>query len=89
MTQHRRERRGTRLADLVAMRAMEPSRWDDVVLAVLLLIIGVPRAVDAVVRERPIEAEGALSIICVVLGLLILLRRNAWSRPQRATPGER
>jgi hypothetical protein len=85
---------GTRFAASTDMRrkghrAIEPARWDDLVLAVLLLIIGAPRAIDALIHERPIEAEGALSIICVTLGLLILIRRNAWSRPQKPTPGER
>ncbi len=58
-------------------------------LAGLLLIIGLPRAIAALFFDQPIEAQGALSIICVVLGLLIIIRRNAWSRPQNPTPGER
>jgi hypothetical protein len=59
------------------MRAVESSRWDDLVLALLLLIIGAPRVVIALAYERPIGAEGALSIGCIVLALLILIRRNA------------
>jgi hypothetical protein len=62
------------------MHPIEPTRWDDVVLAVLLLIIGVPRTVIAIVHDRPIEAEGAVSMACVLLALLILLWRN-WKRP--------
>lgn len=58
------------------MRAIEPSRWDDLILAGLLLVIGVPRAVFALFYDRPVGPEGALSMVCVVLALLILFRRN-------------
>ena len=58
------------------MRAIEPSRWDDLALAVLLLLIGVPEAVLAAVNRKPIDAQGALSIICVMVGLVILIWRN-------------
>jgi hypothetical protein len=62
------------------MRAIEASRWDDVVLAVLLLAIGLPRVVIAFLYDRPVGAEGALAMGCVGLALLILIRRNTWSR---------
>jgi hypothetical protein len=65
------------------MHPIEPSRWDDLVLAVLLLIIGAPRAIFAVVHDRPIGAEGALSMACVVVALFILVRRNTWAHPRR------
>jgi hypothetical protein len=64
------------------MHPIEPTRWDDVVLAVLLLIIGIPRAVIAIIHDQPIEAEGVISFACVLLALLILLWRN-WKRPRR------
>jgi hypothetical protein len=62
------------------MREIEPARWDDLALAVLLLVIGLPRAVLAIVHDRPIGGEGAVSMACVVLALLILLWRNTWAR---------
>lgn len=58
------------------MRPIDPARWDDYVLALLLLLIGVPRTILAALYDRPIGYEGTLSIICVVLGLLLLIRRN-------------
>lgn len=58
------------------MHAIEPSRRDDLILAALMLIIGVPRAVEALVYERPIGTEGSISLACVVLALFILVRRN-------------
>jgi hypothetical protein len=66
------------------MRAVEPSRWDDLVLAILLLLISVPRALLSVFYERPIGGEGALSMVCVGLALLILLRRNVDMRRSTA-----
>lgn len=59
------------------MRPIAPARWDDFVLAILLLLIGLPRTILAVLYDRPIGYEGTISLICVVLGLLLLLRRNA------------
>jgi hypothetical protein len=40
-----------------------------------LLIIGMPRAVLAALYDRPLGVEGTLSLICVALALLILIRR--------------
>lgn len=71
------------------MRAIEPSRWEDLALAVLLLIIGVPRVIFAFFYERPIGSEGALSIICVALALLILIHRNATRSSQKPAHRER
>jgi len=58
------------------MGALEPARWDDVVLAILMLVIGVPRVILAVLYDQPLGVEGTLSIVCVGLALLILLRRR-------------
>lgn len=58
------------------MRPVEPPRWDDLVLAVLLLIIGVPRVILAAFYDRPLGVEGTLSIASVVLALLIILARR-------------
>ena len=58
------------------MRTIEPIRYDDVVLAALLLIIGAPRAIAAVIEDRPIGVEGTLSMVCVLFGLAILAYRN-------------
>jgi hypothetical protein len=63
-----------------SMRALEASRWDDIVLAALLLVIGVPRMLLAFLYDHPIGAEGALAMVSVGLALFILIRRN-WSRP--------
>ncbi len=56
---------------------IEPARWDDYVLAALLLVISVPRAVIALVSERPLGVEGTISMFLVVLALLMLRRRRA------------
>ncbi len=53
----------------------DAARIDDLVLAALLLLIGIPRAILAGVYDRPLGVEGTLSLICVVLGLGILIRR--------------
>jgi hypothetical protein len=58
------------------VRATEPARWDDQVLAVLLLMIGVPRMILAVYYDRPLGVEGTLAIAAVVLGLAILAFRR-------------
>jgi len=53
------------------------------VLAVLLLLIGVPEAVLSAVYHQPIDAQGALSIICVMAALAILIWRNGrWHKPR-------
>ena len=62
------------------MRTIESARWEDLALAVLLLIISVPRAALALFYERPIGAEGALSMVCVLCALLILLYRDSSRR---------
>ena len=67
---------GTTFATHERVRTIDSIRYDDVVLSVLLLIIGVPRAVAAVVEDRPIGVEGTLSIVCVLFGLAILVHRN-------------
>jgi hypothetical protein len=65
------------------MRRMENERWDDVVLAALLLLIGIPRVVLAAFYDRPFGVEDTLSIVCVVLGLVLLVARR---RPRRSAP---
>lgn len=57
------------------MHPVEPARWDDYVLVVLLLLIGVPRALLGILYDRPLGVEGSLAVACVVLALLIVLRR--------------
>lgn len=63
------------------MRPLPPTRWEDVVLGVLLLVIGVPRAVIAVIEDRPLGTEGTLSIACVALALAILVHRTRNAEP--------
>jgi hypothetical protein len=65
-----------RFAISEGMRPLEPARWDDFVLATLLLLIGVPRVILAALYDRPLGVEGTLSIICVALALFILGRRR-------------
>ncbi|HEU0035180.1 MAG TPA: hypothetical protein VFQ53_31360 [Kofleriaceae bacterium] len=81
---HENERHGIR-STRACMRRLDPARWDDVVLAVLLLVIGVPRVVLAVFYDRSVGVEGVLSMIGVALALLILLYRNITPR----TPARR
>lgn len=57
------------------MRSIEYSRWDDYVLAVLLLLIGAPRVVLAILYDRPLGAEGTVSMLFVVLALALVFRR--------------
>ena len=68
--------RGTPFATREGVRKIESIRYDDVVLSVLLLIIGAPRAIAAVAEDRPIGVEGTLSLVCVLFGLAILAHRN-------------
>lgn len=65
--------RGTRFA-VVNVMTIEPARWDDYVLAGLLLVIGVPRAVMAVSYDHPFGVEDTVSVILVCLGLLLVMR---------------
>ena len=67
---------GMQFATSEGMRPIAPERWDDYTLAVLLLLIGVPRVILAVLYDRPLGVEGTLSIICVALALLVLIRRH-------------
>jgi hypothetical protein len=56
--------------------SIEPARWDDYVLAALLLVISVPRAVIALLSERPLGVEGTISMFLVLLALLMLRPRR-------------
>jgi len=58
------------------MRTIEPSRWDDYVLAVLLLLVAIPRFVLAMLHDRPLGVEGTLSMLFIVLALAIVIRRR-------------
>lgn len=58
------------------MRTIEPSSWDDYVLAGLLLLVAVPRLVLALLHDRPLGVEGTLSMLFVVLALAIVIRRR-------------
>jgi hypothetical protein len=55
----------------------EPARWDDYVLAALLLLISVPRMVLALLYERPLGVEGTISIFFVLFALVLVLRRRS------------
>jgi hypothetical protein len=58
------------------MRSMDPARWDDYVLAFLLLLVAVPRAVLGVLHDRPLGVEGTLSLLFVAFALFIVIRRR-------------
>jgi hypothetical protein len=55
---------------------MQTVERDDIILAILLLLIGVPRVVLALIAERPIGVEGTMAVICAALGLFVLGRRS-------------
>jgi len=57
------------------MPTIDPGRWDDYVLAVLLLLVALPRCVLALMYEHPLGVEGTLSLLCVVAALAIVVRR--------------
>jgi hypothetical protein len=65
---------------VAALGGMQAAERDDVFLAILLLVIGVPRVILAFVEDRPIGVEGTLAVICSALGLLVLLRRSVRRR---------
>jgi hypothetical protein len=67
---------GTLDASGTVMRPREPLPRDDLILAILLLVIGLPRAILGLAYDRPIGVEGTLSLACVVLALLILAWRH-------------
>jgi len=67
---------GTPQARLPGMRSIEPSRWDDYAIAVLLGLIAVPRLVLAILNDRPLGVEGTLSMVCVALALWIVFGRR-------------
>lgn len=58
------------------MRPMDPARWDDYVLAALLLLISVPRVVLALRYDHPLGVEGTISMVLVVGALAIVLPRR-------------
>jgi hypothetical protein len=57
------------------MRTIEPSSWDDYVLAGLLLLVALPRLVIALLYDHPLGVEGTLSMLFVVLALAMVIRR--------------
>ena len=58
------------------MRPLEPARWDDVVLAIMLLAIGLPRLFLAILYDRPFGVEPTLSLGCVLFALFIIAHRQ-------------
>jgi hypothetical protein len=58
------------------MRVIDPARWDDYVLAIVLFLIAVPRVVIAIWHDRPLGVEGTISIGLVLLALLIIAFRR-------------
>ncbi len=71
------------------MRRMDAARWDDYVLAALLLLISVPRVVLALLYDHPLGAEGTISIFLVVCALAIVIpcpaaAANSLRHPHRA-----
>jgi hypothetical protein len=62
------------------MRTIEPARWEDLALAVLLIITGLPQVLYALLYDQPVGAAGTLSMVSVALALLILIRRHTSPR---------
>jgi hypothetical protein len=58
------------------MSTTDPARWDDYVLAVLLLLVALPRFVLALMYDHPLGVEGTLSLLCVVAALAIVVGRR-------------
>ena len=58
------------------MRTVEPARWDDYVLAGLLLLVAIPRLILAATHDHPLGVEGTMSIAFVMLALAIVIRRR-------------
>jgi hypothetical protein len=54
----------------------EPARWDDYVLAGLLLLISVPRVALGLLSNRPLGAEDTLAMVMVLLAIVVV----AWRR---------
>ncbi len=52
------------------------ARWDDRVLGLLMIVLGAPRVVIALVLREHFGAEASLAAIMTSLGLLILASRN-------------
>ncbi|MEO7731987.1 MAG: hypothetical protein ABIY55_13515 [Kofleriaceae bacterium] len=55
----------------------DPARWDDYVLAALVLLISVPRVVLALLYERPFGVEGTISMVLVLFALVLVLHRRS------------
>jgi len=58
------------------MRTLDPSRWDDYVLAGLLLLVALPRGTLAILYDRPLGVEGTLSMLFIAMALVIVIRRR-------------
>jgi hypothetical protein len=58
------------------VRPVDPLRWDDYALAVLLLLVAVPRLVLALASGQPLGAEGTLSMVFIALALLVVFSRR-------------
>lgn len=67
---------GMDVACPTTMRPVEPARWDDYVLAGLLLLISVPRLVLAVSYDHPLGVEDTMSMIMAALALLVVIPRR-------------
>jgi hypothetical protein len=67
---------GVRSGPEIVRRPIEPARWDDYVLAILLLVVAGPRLVLALMYDRPLGVEGTLAALFVVLALLLVLPRR-------------
>jgi hypothetical protein len=58
------------------MSTLDPARWDDYILAALLLLVALPRCILAVIYERPLGVEGTLSILFVGIALALVIGRR-------------
>ncbi|HEX4417930.1 MAG TPA: hypothetical protein VH165_08525 [Kofleriaceae bacterium] len=58
------------------MRSMDPARWDDCVLAFVLLLVAVPRAALALLHDRPLGVEGTLSLLFIGFALVLVIGRR-------------
>lgn len=58
------------------MTTTDPARWDDYILAILLLLVGLPRCVVALIHDRPLGVEGTLAMLLVGFAVMLIFGRR-------------
>jgi len=55
------------------MTTTDPARWDDYILAVVMLLVGLPRCIVALIHDRPLGVEGTLAMLLVGFALMLII----------------